>query len=292
MIAQKGPGFIFRHNFIYEAFDGVQARGVHPDLVRELPDLPSDLSYNVIMNCIDNNLELDAWDRRANTRVHHNLVVNGSSLLSCAPIQGGPLMVDHNIFFNAPENGLHGGYLLKHNQPASPQKLNTGLTVVHNTFVTPYKLLWTDEWFPPEYGSNTIENNIMLVDTSAAWQRDGFTPTAHNLLWGKNTDASHIAGAVHADPGFASTEPYDFHLSPQSPAIDAGVNRDAEYHHNSVGGTDLGAIEFGTRWSMPKPGPRWGNRDTLPGRPGFPPSLPVHWAGFTLEDVGVLEILP
>jgi hypothetical protein len=284
VISQRGPGFIFQHNFVYEAFDGVQPRGVGTEWIGRLPDRRSEIAFNVVMNCVDDNFELDSWDRLANTRVHHNLAINGSSLLSCAPIQRGPLLVDHNIFYNAPENGLHGGYLLKHNQQAAPQKINTGLTVVHNTFVTPHKQLWTDEWFPPKYGSNTIENNIMIVAKSSPWDRDGFTPSRHNLLWGEDTRADHIAGAVHAPPRFVNEAPYDFRLAANSPAIGAGVNRDDAYHHRSRGPTDLGAVEHGDDWTMPRPGPRWATPELMPARPRFPASFSPRWAGFGADS--------
>ncbi len=278
-IGQKGPGFIFRHNYVYEGFDGIQPRGIATENIGKQPDIPSEIHHNVFMNFVDNSIEADGWVRLFNMRIHHNLVVNGNSMLSVAPTQRGPLQVDHNIFFNSLEQGLGGGFVIKHNQPNSAAAVNKGLTVVHNTFFLPKKqLFW--EWFECEYEDNVIENNIMYTELSAPWDKPGFMPTKYNLLFGLRVSNDHLPHLIHRDPGLVSVYPIDFRLADYSAAVAAGVNKDKQYHHTSIGDTDLGAIEYGENWNFPTPGPRWATPENMPQRPEWPKSIdPKQWAG-------------
>ncbi len=271
IVAQKGPGFVFQHNFVYEGFDGIQPRGIATDLIGKVPDKPSDISYNIFMNIGDNNLEPDGWTRLLNLRVHHNLIVDGYDLLSCAPTQRGPLTVDHNIFYNSPENGLSGGNLVKLGQPQSSFDLNTGLVITHNTFVEEGKGLVSRQ--AADFQDNVLENNIMVC-SRGDWELKGWTPSKYNLVFGTDT----LPQCIHSDPKFVSKNPIDFRLSESSPARGAGVIRDAG--GQEVGGTDLGAIPFGGKWDFPKPGPRWATPENMPQRPVWPASISPEWGGF------------
>jgi hypothetical protein len=262
IVAQKGPGFVFQHNFMYEGFDGIQPRGIAPDLIGKLPDKPSDISYNVFMNFGDNSLEPDGWTRLLNLRVHHNLVLDGYDPLSCAPTQRGPLTVDHNIFYSSLENGLSGGRLIKLGQPRSAFDLNTGLTIVHNTFVEEGNGLVSKQ--SAEFQDNVLENNIMVC-SRGDWELRGWTPSRYNLVFGTNA----LPQCIHEDPKFVSKKPIDFRLSESSPARGAASN-----------GTDLGAIQFGGVWEFPQPGPRWATPENMPQRPVWPASISPEWGGF------------
>jgi len=262
VVAQEGPGFVFRHNFLYEGFDGIQPRGIAPDLVGELPDKASDISYNLFMNFVDNPLEPDGWTRLLNLRIHHNFVLDAFGLLSCAPTQRGPLTIDHNIFYNSPENGLIGGSLIKLGQPMSAAALNTGLKIVSNTFVQKGKNLVSPS-HPTEFKDNLLENNILVCD-GGDWNHKGWEPSKHNLVFG--TDA--LPHGIHKNPGFASEKPMDFRLSESSPARGAGAKN-----------SDLGAIPYGGNWDFPKPGPRWATPANMPQRPKWPASASPKWGG-------------
>jgi hypothetical protein len=89
----------------------------------------------------------------------------------------------------------------------------------------------------------TIRNNIFYNPNSSAITRYAATISGsafdHNLIYGVGTAISDPTGftiganQIGVDPLFvnASTAPYDFHLQPSSPGIDAGV-------------TDVGAHEY------------------------------------------------
>ncbi len=279
-VAQKGSGFVFRHNYVYEGFDGIQPRGVAAELISTVKDIPSDISYNVFINFIDNNVESDGWDRLMNVRIHHNLVFDGLCLLSVAPTQRGPLQIDHNLFYSSPEKGINRGVLIKHSQPAGVLKPFTGLTVVHNTFVLPRQNIQPvrDDF---TYKDNIVENNIMVVNRSNPWDAPGYTPSKYNLVHGGHVSEEHLPQCIHADPKFVRFKPIDFRLSADSPAMGAGINRDDQYQHNSKDCTDLGAIEYGGNWDFPKPGPRWATDENMPQRPEWPKSISPKWGGFS-----------
>jgi hypothetical protein len=89
----------------------------------------------------------------------------------------------------------------------------------------------------------TVRNNIFYNPNGSAITRYSATISGsafdHNLVYGVSTVISDVTGftiatnQIGANPLFvnASTAPYDFHLQPGSPGIDAGV-------------TDVGAHEY------------------------------------------------
>jgi hypothetical protein len=89
----------------------------------------------------------------------------------------------------------------------------------------------------------TVVNNIFYNPNSSAITRFQATISGcrfdHNLVYGVSTVISDVTGftiginQIGVNPLFvnASTAPYDFHLQPGSPGIDAGV-------------TDVGAHEY------------------------------------------------
>jgi hypothetical protein len=103
-------------------------------------------------------------------------------------------------------------------------------------------------------GSNgSVTNNIFYNAGSNYWAGDGGSVTgSHNLLFATDDtiDPSDFPlDLVNLDPLFVDADGDDYHLTPGSPAIDAGANTGTPY--DIVGtlrpqgaGMDIGAYEF------------------------------------------------
>ena len=157
-------------------------------------------------------------------------------------------------------------------------------------------------------GLYRVDNNIFWVWQANAWPYKGMTLSKHNIYRGsrinaknhlahcmRDSDASFVQNpAMPKEPtvlpfkGFgslqqAATQHIDFRLADNSPAIDAGsTNNDEGYGHNSKGkSADLGAIEHGTEWVFPRPGPRWMNDQEAMGTTALPAELNPAMLGFT-----------
>jgi len=108
----------------------------------------------------------------------------------------------------------------------------------------------------------TVRNNIFHNPNGSAMTRYAATISGsafdHNLVYGVSTLISDVTGftigtnQIGVDPLFvnASTAPYDFHLQPGSPGIDAGVNLSAVLSdldgvtRPQGASTDVGAYEY------------------------------------------------
>lgn len=136
------------------------------------------------------------------------------------------------------------------------------------------------------HSNSIVENNIILVRSASAGI-SGLTFSRYNLLYGgDNPNVPNLSGdELHVDPQFVNTNPIDFRLQAGSPAVGAGVNKDAQYFHTTRGGaTDLGAIEHGDNWLMPRPGPAWATGGNTPWRPVVPASLDPSWLGLAITS--------
>jgi thermitase len=113
-----------------------------------------------------------------------------------------------------------------------------------------------------DYSSVALTNTILVSHTVGITASAGNTVTLEATLWGKDTWANMIdwggAGTVitgtlahnyRGDPAFVAPETGDYHISPDSAALDAGVNAgvtaDLDGDLRPVGaGYDVGADEF------------------------------------------------
>ena len=274
----NGTGLTFRHNYVYEGFDLFHPRGRHKDYPH-VPDLRSEVAYNVWHNAIDNALEFDGVEARMNMRVHHNLVLQGHDALAITTTEdGGPLTIDHNIWWPG------GGRIMK---LVGTGRQNRGVQFIHNTYFTGSTCSHNT------FADSVFENNIVLSNCKrqGCWTRDrlgAFFPTRFNLL--RNADR-YMTGfeGLTADPQFGQTPETIFLLQPGSPAIDAGTTN-RNYHQNNVtdGKPDLGALEFGQtiddwRALFGPLGPRWispaNAAHKAPHRPAWPTAFDKRWAG-------------
>jgi len=269
-----GPRSVVRHNWIYDSSqDHLQPRGNGTSS----PADASEIAYNLIQNCADDPIEFDSATPM-NLRVHHNVILDGMCLLSLCPVMGGGLTIDHNIFYNSPENGFRDCPWLKLGTPWGKGLPTRDVRLIHNTVVQPHGVF---QWFAKDisYENNILENNILYVAKSQDWDVADFPLSRHNLYCGPKIDPKHIPEILHGDQPFVSMKPMDFNLRADSPAVDAGAGGE-NYHHEPRGkAPDLGAIELGETWNFPRPGPRWAKGSEMSNRPAIPASLPRKWVG-------------
>jgi len=133
--------------------------------------------------------------------------------------------------------------------------------IINNTIVkTPYAL-----YVAVGSEASLLANNILAFSSAAGiWGGNSQTPVQHNLFFGNAQDYMGTSGGpgdVHQDPLFVNSNADDYHLSNNSPAIDAGqdnviqngwTDRDgnARIHGAHV---DIGAYESGSTSAPQKP---------------------------------------
>jgi parallel beta helix pectate lyase-like protein len=119
-------------------------------------------------------------------------------------------------------------------------------------------LIWNDP--PPTGPSNMLVlNNILANNENCGlfYHNAGSVTTLNNLLWNNAHDAANYCegasagpGDIHTPPLFVNAGATDYHLSPSSPARDAGLAAQAPDHDGDGqgrpfgSGFDMGAYEF------------------------------------------------
>jgi len=136
----------------------------------------------------------------------------------------------------------------------------TAPSVINNTIVDNDGGIYVDARVPTT--AHTYRNNLVvgnIVGWEVAFLNAGNAPTwDHNDLFGNTTnvvgiaDPTGTAGNISADPAFADATTDDYHLTPASPAVDAGSSVDAPAvdfdgtPRPSGAAADLGAYELAT----------------------------------------------
>ena len=289
------------NNHAYEGFDLIRPR---PSNSRDPKDM-SEIAYNVLRSAADECIEFDSKPT-LNLRVHHNFVMDAVSALAISPVLKGRLIIDHNIVYQS-RMGLNNCALLKWYMIPAWRKYElptSGVTIVHNTMLNPNKaFVWTgqDHFFDDVL----IDNNIFRVWQAHYWPYKGMTLSPNNLYRGTINKLDHLTHAIrNTEPGLVRAprfpnkpeampfvgfyekpepdkEPIDFHLASDSPCIDSGsLGNDLKYGHTSKGeSSDLGAVEYGTEWNFPRPGPRWMKEHNSLNTAPLPPEIHPGWLG-------------
>lgn len=274
----NGTGLTFRHNYVHEGYDLFQPRGRHKDFP-DIPDLRSEVAYNVWHNAIDNVFEFDGVEARMNLRLHHNLILSDHDALAITTTEdGGPLTIDHNLWWPG------GGRIMK---LVGTGRTNRGVQFLHNTYFT------GDRPSHNHFVASAFENNIVISAASRPedWTPDtlgDFFPSRFNLLLDGQRYTTGFAGLT-ADPRLGDTPATRFVPQPDSPAIDAG-RADPAYPQSNVTDArpDLGALEHGEtieswRETFGRCGPRWLTAEVLASgeflRPAWPEAIDLRWGG-------------
>ena len=118
------------------------------------------------------------------------------------------------------------------------------IRIIHNTIVNRmFGIYWGGS--DRKFVDVVFDNNIMYSMHTWKWELPGMNITSNNLYTGPAGEVlpEHLPQAIHGEsPGFVSLDPVDFHLSPDSPAVDAGAAHE-DYHHVARGkAPDLGAF--------------------------------------------------
>jgi hypothetical protein len=274
----NGTGLTFKHNYVYEGYDLFQPRGRHKNYP-QVPNLRSEVAYNVWHRALDNALEFDGIEAKMNLRFHHNLILQDHDALAITTTEdGGPLTIDHNLWWPG------GGRIMK---LVGTGRTNRGVQFVHNTYFTGPRCSHNT------FADSIFENNIVLsaAQQNGCWTRKRlgtFFPTRYNLLEKGHRYTSGFEGLT-GDPQLGSTPETIFLLMPSSPAIDAGRTTSAYPQENVKDAKpDLGAIEFGETiedWHnrFGHVGPRWIRKgeasQKAPHRPSWPEALDPRWGG-------------
>ena len=283
---------VIKGNFIYNAFDGIQPR-CSTSWIRSNW---TDITGNLLMHNHDDAIELDS-KTVLNMRVHHNILLDNFVGFSICAVEGGHLLVDHNIVYNSPTN-FGWGTIFKLGTPWNRNVPAREWAIVHNTLVNASSH-GDFRWF----GRNIVDHIHVLFQNNIFYatrpvRNVGLT----GVVWGPNLVSSPTVNAEQppnsiiapTQPGFQEWDPIDFRLKRGSPGVDAGSATYPEpwgkrlaaitpaFKHETRGkAPDLGAIELGEDWKFERPGPRWAEAyDSIPSRPELPKGFHPSWAGF------------
>lgn len=306
-------GVTARHNYVYQVFDGIECKGG-----QDTTDVLSDFSYNVVRMVVDNSFEFDTDTRFMKARIHHNFLLDGYTILSFAPFQAGELLVDHNIFYTSPEQGLTSkpeeglsfppdhwlknayGAFAKAGEPYE------GLSLSSEHWLKNCIHEYADKTIPQR--NMTIVNNTVVLGDSPKQSSGLYTPCVeapdkgfdfqnsiieNNIILIKKSKPYTVRGFTFSKYNLVYGSNYKAIHNPE--AIHArpgfmGTGQKMDFHLSPTsaargsgkGGKDLGAIPYGTKWQFPKPGPSWANTSNMPQRPTLPASIDDSWLG--LQD--------
>ena len=183
---------------------------------------------------------IDAWDRHTHdiavfqNRIHHVSEYNGIALAS----EMGGLLENIAIYNNVVYQNHYVGLDVSVNDSGSPDGTHPmrNLTIVNNTFYDNGRDAWGGGILVdnPDAENVVIRNNICSQNFYFQILVNPVVPTQtltvdHNLIDGYQGTEGEIYGdaPVTGDPQFVNPSGGNFHLRPDSPAIDAGSATDA-----------------------------------------------------------------
>jgi hypothetical protein len=193
----------------------------------------------------------------------HDIAANGFALAS----EAGGLLENISIYNNlAYHNMNHGLSISECCDDLAASHPMQNILIINNTFV---ENGWDREWgggirlANPDIAGLVIRNNILSQNNSfqlltESWAHAADLTVDHNLIDGYRDQDGEFYGEDYltGSPLFVNPTQEDFHLQPQSPAIDAGFsaaapNLDFADHPRPLGGdqngtsvVDIGAYEW------------------------------------------------
>lgn len=231
------------------------------------------VAFNLVWNLVQLGIYVDgSTDGVSNVRVHGNRVWNTYMGIVVASEMGGPvtdIAIHDNIVYNV---GVDGIAIANFNGDG----LRSRITVHNNTVVNagikeakpPFYARWVSEPFPDrgtginvatkQVNELSIFNNIVSGSKTVAIRLDPTLQATNrveaNLIWPKTSrgigNAYDGLRAIVAPPAFVSESTGDWHLTPESPAVGAGLadvepSVDADRVQRPTGPVDLGALTLG-----------------------------------------------
>lgn len=226
----------------------------------ELTD--TDFRYNIGSNAIGGALSLDSCAVKIDRcKFEHNYGINGGGLYLIRS-NDWECSITNSLFANNISGHFGGGLAISDSSP-----LVSNLTVVNNHSIGVncggiffYQQSSPVVWNCIVYG-NTNEAQIEEPVQMWSWTYDNYAPEFHNCLVQysleniSNHEFIHVyENCIDTNPLFANPENGDFHLSAESPCIDAGApetpetilnSTDLDKHRRVEGNCiDMGAFEF------------------------------------------------
>jgi len=239
-----GNGNEIAYNYIHEHHDGIETKSDTRDPA-EMQN--TDVHHNLIVDCQDDSLEPNGGE--VNCRWHHNWTRKDGMGMRIKWPQGGPLYVYRNVF----EDSRIWCF-----QPSDAE-----VYFYHNTCSHPQGLTWNN----PDIPNYHFINNVFLTSRSYApvegpagkMPRIAARQIDYNLYVARDPQVRSAKGyeahGVAVDSvEAAGVDLVSFHLTPSSPAIDAGADLSVffgralpgcEPGYFSGAAADLGAYEYG-----------------------------------------------
>ena len=222
----------------------------------------TDFRYNIGQSAIGGALSIDSCSINIDRcRFEHNYGINGGGLYLIRS-NDYPGSITNSLFANNTSGHFGGGLAISDSSP-----LVSNLTVVdnHSIGVNSGGIFFYQQsspivWNCIIYG-NTNEASLEEPVQMWAWVFEGFAPEFHNCLiqYGLENISNHefisvFENCIDEDPHFANPNNEDYHLSAESPCIDAGSpetpieilnSLDLDGHPRVIGNRiDVGAYEY------------------------------------------------
>ena len=220
----------------------------------------TDFRYNYGQNAIGGALSLDSCAVKIDRcKFEYNYGINGGGLYLIRS-NDWECSITNSLFANNFSGHFGGGLAISDSSP-----LVSNLTVVNNHSFG----VNCGGIFFYQNSSPLIRNCIVYGNTNEApieepvqmwaWTYDEYAPEFHNCLiqYGLDNISNHEVITVYedcldSDPRFVNPEDEDFHLTPDSPCIDAGLTYESDVYEYDLDGLsrvyygiiDIGAYEF------------------------------------------------
>ena len=226
--------FVIRNNRLHSGGAGFDKEGI---TVKQ--GSSNGIVYrNQIYSTLANGIYIDAFDRHTfNIDVFQNIVHDVSANgIALASEQGG-LLEGVRVYNNILYHNKFVGIWLSACCPGVASHPLRDITIINNT-------LYNNGWEPwgggigidanPAIQNVTIRNNILSQNLTFQIAVDAAVPKLtlavdHNLIHGFRGSEGEMYGAypIIGNPRFVDPPAVDFHLQPNSPAIDRGSSEDA-----------------------------------------------------------------
>lgn len=301
---------------IRDTFDCTEIKGRHTATDYGLANRTSYIRENLFWRFVDNGPEVEPGNRFTYMEIDHNIMVDGYVNIAMAPFLKGQIDVYNNVIYISEDwladSGATVGTAIKHSgtsafpgmvpvypgsTPGSDLTVQKNIHVHHNTFLlgrsaTQWARIVTADEASFTFTGTYYRDNITIHYKSRKWELGGYELSRYNLLWhgGSATEWNFnhykhpdIGGTVgiwdgtvyetrpttaplSVDPQLGSTSTTRFTLQSGSPCISAASD-----------GSDVGAVPFGSSWTMPTVGCTWAA--CIATRPAVPASIAASQMG-------------